>query len=73
MKVQVQPDVLLKILIANLFDVPGRITKSQIEVTVMPHPARIVPSEVTTAEVLGIIEAGKTSLMSMTNKSVPRG
>ena len=51
---QVDKDRPFRILIANFGNNPYQLAKNQVVGTALPHPAAIIPTRVTTAEVLGI-------------------
>lgn len=51
--VQVEPEVLYKILIANFFSIRRKTSKGQVVPTVLSHPTQVLPSTVTIAEVFG--------------------
>ena len=54
--VEVEPHQKFHLLMANFGTNPYRVTKGQVIATVLPHPMGIIPTKVSTADVLGIAE-----------------
>lgn len=55
--VQVEPDRIFKVLIANFAPYEQRVVKNQIVGTILPHPTAVVPSHIRLGEVLELIES----------------
>ena len=54
--IHVEPHRTFRILVANFGAAPYKMAKNQIVAVALPHPTGIIPTKITTAEVLGIDE-----------------
>ena len=55
--VQVEPNQVFRILVANFGDYPYRLSKNQIIGTLLPHPTAVIPSSVMLSDILGVTPA----------------
>lgn len=63
----VEPEAPFKILIASFSNILRKIVRGQMVAAVLPQKTEVVPSTVTTADVLGFAHVYKTSKKSMGN------